>query len=245
MIITGSAGYIGSELISHLTDTKIRYIGIDKTDSDFNNQLYLNLNEGDKVRAFIKEFKPDFIMHLGTASALAYNNNFGVNITISDERNHLLDTGGAILKAKKFISGNEPVLVHNVDIISDVNFSNLVEFHRKSESVATLCVRKRNTQRLLLFNNELYLIGWANINKKEFRWVEKSYSEYDMYAFSGIYVISPKFVDLITHTDRFSIIDSWLEIAKKNILTGYLDTSKRWYDLGTTEKINFAEKALK
>jgi NDP-sugar pyrophosphorylase family protein len=66
-----------------------------------------------------------------------------------------------------------------------------------------------------------------------------------MYAFSGIYVISPKFVDLITHTDRFSIIDSWLEIAKKNILTGYLDTSKRWYDLGTTEKINFAEKALK
>ncbi len=187
------------------------------------------------------------IHHLGNSiiDFLAYNNNFGVNITISDERNHLLDTGGAILKAKKFISGNEPVLVHNVDIISDVNFSNLVEFHRKSESVATLCVRKRNTQRLLLFNNELYLIGWANINKKEFRWVEKSYSEYDMYAFSGIYVISPKFVDLITHTDRFSIIDSWLEIAKKNILTGYLDTSKRWYDLGTTEKINFAEKALK
>lgn len=185
------------------------------------------------------------IHHMGNLiiDFLAYNNNFGVNITISDERHCLLDTGGAILKAKQFINGKEPVLVHNVDIISDVNIKNLMENHRKSDRVATLCVRKRDTQRLLLFNNSLHLIGWVNIKKKEFRWVDKSHSEYDKYAFSGIYVISPKFVDLITQTGKFSIIDAWLEIAKKNIISGYIDISKQWHDLGTPEKINFAENS--
>lgn len=174
---------------------------------------------------------------------LANNNNFGVNITISDERQSILDTGGAILKAKNFIEGNQPVLVHNVDIISDVNIKSLMEHHRKSNSIATLCVRKRNTQRLLLFNNSLHLIGWVNIKKKEFRWVKKSHSNYDMFAFSGIYVISPKFTELITQTGKFSIIDSWLDIAKKNILSAYIDTSKQWSDLGTIEKINFVENS--
>ena len=183
------------------------------------------------------------IHHMGNSiiDFLACNNNFGVNITISDERQCILDTGGAILKAKDFIVGEEPVLIHNVDIISNVNIRDLMQQHRKSRSIATLCVRKRDTERFLLFNKDLQLIGWVNIKNNEFRWVGESQSEYGMYAFSGIYVISPKFVDSITHTGKFSIIDSWLEIAKENTLSGYIDTSKQWHDLGTIEKIKFAE----
>lgn len=183
------------------------------------------------------------IHHYGNSiiDFLTYNNNFGVNITISDERKRILDTGGAILKAKEFIVGKEPVLVHNVDIISDVNIKDLLLTHKKSKSIATLCVRKRDTERFLLFNKDLSLIGWVNIKKNEFRWIGGSQSDYDMYAFSGIYVISPKFVNLMTHVGKFSIIDSWLEIAKNNPISGYIDSSKRWYDLGTIEKIKFAE----
>lgn len=174
---------------------------------------------------------------------LSSKNNFGVNIIISDERDRLLDTGGAIFKAKKFIAGNEPVLVHNVDVISDVSIPSLFEYHKKNDAVATLCVRKRETQRFLLFNNSNNLIGWTNVKKKEFKWVDKSYSKYHYYAFSGIYVISPKFVELIKQTGKFSIIDSWLEIANNNIINAYVDISNQWHDLGTIEKINIAEKS--
>ncbi len=172
---------------------------------------------------------------------LATNNNFGVDITISDERNQLLDTGGAILKAKDFIKGYEPILVHNVDVISDVKIQSLIEYHNTNDSVVTLCVRKRETQRLLLFNKSLFLIGWVNLKTNEFKWVDKSYLNYSKYAFSGIYVISPRFVDLIQQSGKFSIIDTWLEMAMNNILKGYIDTSKQWHDLGTLEKIKIAE----
>jgi len=175
---------------------------------------------------------------------LSNNNNFGVNITISDERQKLLDTGGAILKARHFISGNEPVLVHNVDIISDVNFNELLNNHNDSNCVATLCVRKRDSGRGLLFNNRMHLVGWTNIEKHEFRWVNKKHINYDTFAFSGIYMIAPEFADLITQTGKFSIIDTWLEIAKKNTISGYVDTSIVWHDLGTVEKINIAENKI-
>lgn len=179
------------------------------------------------------------IHHLGQSIVdfLASNNNFGVDITISDERQLLLDTGGAILKAKNFIRGNEPVLVHNVDIVSDVSIQDLLKHHNKSNSAATLCVRKRDSARGLLFNNSMHLTGWANVEKQEFKWVNNNQADYNLFAFSGIYLLAPNFVDLITQTGKFSIIDAWLEIAKTNIISGYVDTSTTWHDLGTIEKI--------
>jgi len=183
------------------------------------------------------------IHHFGQSiiNYLTLNNNFGVNITISDESNQLLDTGGAILKAQYFILGNEPVLVHNVDIISDVNISDLLNCHNKTGSIATLCVRKRDSGRGLLFNNNMHLVGWTNIEKHEFKWVNNVYDEYSLFAFSGIYMISPKFVEEIKQRGKFSIIDTWLEVAKKKYISGFIDSSDTWHDLGTVKKINLAE----
>ncbi|MBC8321433.1 MAG: NTP transferase domain-containing protein [Bacteroidetes bacterium] len=192
------------------------------------------------------------IHHLGQSiiDYLTENNNFGVNISISDERQLLLDTGGAILNAQKFISGNEPILVHNVDIISNINIQNLVASHKNDNSIATLCVRKRNSQRALLFNNSMHLIGWCNLGTNEFRWSTTPHKEFEMYAFSGIYIIEPEFIDHITLKGKFSIIDAWLEIVKNNtyspvrtgIISGYIDKSEIWHDLGTIEKINIAKQ---
>jgi len=169
------------------------------------------------------------------------NDNFGVNITISDERAQLLDTGGAILKAHNFIRGKEPVLVHNVDIVSEIDIQKLLEYHNESNSMATLCVRKRKSGRGLLFNNTMQLTGWTNIEKHEFKWVNDNHDDYNMCAFSGVYMIAPEFADLITQTGKFSIIDTWLEIAKTNKISGYIDMSPTWHDLGTIEKINIAK----
>ena len=179
------------------------------------------------------------IHHFGESiiSYLSENNNFGVSITISDERNQLLDTGGAILKAQYFIEGKEPVLVHNVDIISDVKITDLLNYHTKTRSIATLCVRKRDSGRGLLFNENMHLVGWTNVAKHEFKWVIKTYDYYNLFAFSGIYIISPKFIEEIKQRGKFSIIDTWLQVAKNNSISGFIDSSDTWHDLGTIEKI--------
>ncbi len=179
------------------------------------------------------------IHHFGDSiiEFLSRNNNFGVNITISDERDHLLDTGGAILKAHGFIKGNQPVLVHNVDIISDVKIADLLNHHAKSGSIATLCVRKRNSGRGLLFDDTMKLIGWANVEKRDFKWVNNVLANYNLFAFSGIYLISPQFSDKIMQRGKFSIIDTWLTMARSEIISGFIDSSDTWHDLGTIEKI--------
>ena len=186
------------------------------------------------------------IHHFGQSiiDFLDTKNNFGVDITISDERDLLLNTGGAILRAKNFILGNEPVLVHNVDVISNVNIKELLMYHTEKRSIATLCVRQRDSQRGLLFNNKNLLIGWTNLVDKKYRWVTHSCTDYSLFAFSGIYIINPDFVNHITQTGIFSIIDTWLDIAKNHPISGYIDTSSIWHDLGTMDKISDAEKKL-
>ena len=90
---------------------------------------------------------------------LAANNNFGVQIYLSDERDYLLDTGGGIKHAAAFLQGNEPFLIHNVDIMSNIDLRALYNHHLEMNPLATLLVSKRNTSRYLLFNKENKLCG--------------------------------------------------------------------------------------
>jgi NDP-sugar pyrophosphorylase family protein len=176
---------------------------------------------------------------------LKNNNNFGVQIDISDERYELLDTGGAILKAHEFFKGNDPVLIHNVDIISEVNLTEMLSFHLKNNALATLCVRKRKTDRSLIFNRNMILKGWMNKKTNEYKWVNTILSDYLTLAYSGIYFAAPDFPDQLTHTGNFSIIDGWLSMDEPDRIRGYLDTSEKWFDLGTPEKISMAATYLK
>jgi NDP-sugar pyrophosphorylase family protein len=172
------------------------------------------------------------------------NNNFGVQIQISDERAELLDTGGAIQKARGFFKGNEPVLVHNVDIVSDVNLTALLSTHNYNKSLATLCVRNRETDRKLVFNNEMILKGWMNNKTNEFKWVKSPIKNYNSYAYSGVYFASPVLPDLIEFNGKFSIIDAWLSLGRSNLIKGFLDSSENWFDLGTPERLKIAERYL-
>jgi NDP-sugar pyrophosphorylase family protein len=176
---------------------------------------------------------------------LRKHNNFGVTIHISDEQEELLDTGGALLKAGNLLEGKEPVLVHNVDIISEVDFGKLLDFHTWQQALATLCVRDRLSDRKLLFDKQWQLKGWTNQKTGEFKWSSSPVTDYQAYAFSGIYVISPQFIRKIKQKGKFSIIDTWLDLAGKNKIVGYLDKSEYWFDLGTPDKIKKAELYLK
>ena len=94
---------------------------------------------------------------------LKANNDFGLTLHISDERDLLLDTGGGIRKARRFFeNSDEPFLVHNVDILSDMNLKELYDFHLRNGSVATLLASRRKTSRYLLFDVERRLRGWIN-----------------------------------------------------------------------------------
>lgn len=168
-----------------------------------------------------------------------------ISISISDESGELLDTGGAIPYAKNFFEGKENILIHNVDILSDINFQEVEEFHTSNNSLITLCVRDRNTSRKLIFNLENKLIGWTNTTTNKFKWVNDNTSEFQKtLAYSGIYIASPEFASKINKSGRFSIIDTWLELAKTEKIFAYEDNESNWFDLGSVERIKKATKFI-
>ena len=179
---------------------------------------------------------------------LQANNNFGLTIHISDERDMLLDTGGGIKKAATFFQGNEPFLIHNVDILSDVNLKELYEFHLQSGNDATLLASRRKTVRYLLFNQSDRLCGW--INKDTFQTKPEGfvYDEqlYKEYAFSGIHVVSPSLYRYMDDkwTGKFPIMDFYLKTCQEAKLGGYLKEELKLIDIGKPETLEKANEFL-
>lgn len=179
---------------------------------------------------------------------LEANRNFGLTIHISDERDMLLDTGGGIKKAQNFFSGDEPFLVHNVDILSDTDLKALYEYHLHSGNDATLLASSRKTIRYLLFDDENLLRGWINKDTLQTKPEDFIYraGQYQEYAFSGIHVISPS---LFRYMDRwqgkFSIMDFYLQTCREARLGGYLTEQLRLIDIGKPETLAKAEEFIK
>ena len=175
---------------------------------------------------------------------LKRHDNFGVEINISDERDLLLDTGGAMVKASWFFEGEEPVLVHNVDIVADFDFVQMMELHRDSGALVSLAVRNRTSSRKLLFDESMELTGWKNIKTHEVKWVKEQSGKYQERAYSGIYVASPDFPALIKQEGSFPIIPVWLSLAKLYSIKGVEYDQGFWFDLGSVEKIKEAESKI-
>ena len=170
---------------------------------------------------------------------LAKNNNFGVNISISDEIEKLLDTGGGLKKAAWFFDDDKPFLLHNVDIISNLNLKTLYNLHINSNAMSTLAVRKRESGRYLLFNSDNILCGWKNLK------TEETISSVDVkllkeFAFSGIHIIDPKIFSLMPNEKVFSMIDLYLKVMKSNHIYGYIDKDSFWMDVGNPANLKIA-----
>ena len=170
--------------------------------------------------------------------------NFHLPIKISDERDQLLDTGGAILKARSLLGESEPFLVYNVDILSSIDLNELSDYHTSRGGLATMAVRDRMTDRYMVFNPEMILSGWRNTKTGEEKLVRND-AHLRNYAFSGIQIVEPAIFSLITETGKFSVIQLYLRLAKSHDIYGFLDTSELWSDLGKPDQLIQAEQLLK
>jgi NDP-sugar pyrophosphorylase family protein len=170
---------------------------------------------------------------------------FGIRIDISDERDVLLDTGGGLKKAGQFFEKKEPVLIYNVDVISNLDLNYLREVHKQSKALATLVVRQRETSRYLMFNQEMLLSGWKNFSTGDtIVSREESFSKSNPFAFSGIHIVQPEIFKLIAEEGKFPIIDLYLRLAKDYPIKAFVDTSDLWMDLGKPAQLADAEKLL-
>ena len=172
---------------------------------------------------------------------LEKNNNFGLNIIISDERDQLLDTGGGILKAAPYLDGDEPFLVYNVDVLSNIDLQLFRKYHVEKGGLVTLAVRQRNTARYLAFDETMQLSGWRNIETND-EIASRSMLNCRLLAFSGIQLIKPLIFKLITETGSFPLIPLYLRLAAEHRIMGYHDQSTLWMDLGKPDQIKEAEK---
>jgi NDP-sugar pyrophosphorylase family protein len=168
---------------------------------------------------------------------------FGIPVHISDEIEKLLDTGGGLKKAACYFDTDEPILIYNVDILSSLNMKDLVENHVQSKALVTVAVRIRETQRYYKFDSEMNLVGW--INKKT---GEKKISKSENFenaitmAYSGFHIIQPEIFSLMPETDRFSVTDFYLELAKTHLIKGFVDDSDLWMDVGKPEQLEEARR---
>lgn len=170
---------------------------------------------------------------------------FGVKIHISDESDRLMDTGGGIVKAASFLDGDEPFLVHNVDIITNVDLRMLYNAHNQSDALATLAVGKRESSRVFLFDSNMNLSGWQNNLTGKKIIPDTSREHLDAYAFSGIHIISPSIFNLITSKGPFSIVDAYLSLCCRNKIKGYDVSNNFVLDVGKPQSILQATEYLK
>lgn len=176
---------------------------------------------------------------------LADNHNFGADIRISDERSGLLETGGGLKHAASLFDKNDTILIHNVDILSNVD---LGAFYRKgTEHEAVLMVSQRKTKRYLLFDDDMRLRGWTNIETGEVKspFGHISPGDYHMYAFSGIHTFSPHLLSKMdSYPDKFGIMDFYLKECATSDIRGYVKDDLMLMDVGKAETIDNAKDFL-
>lgn len=196
---------------------------------------------------------PDMIINY-----LHDNNNFGCRISVSDERDMLLETGGGLRKAKSLLLGvgsresgnsNEPILICNVDILSNIDLPTLLNAYNPDE-MGVVVVSERDTQRYLLFDEENRLCGWTNIATGEIRPASLASSPNSLIAsrlaFSGMQVLNPRifgYMDALAQEkgEKFSLIDLYLYIAEKEILRAFVPENYRMMDVGKIAQLSEAE----
>ncbi|HEY0066431.1 MAG TPA: nucleotidyltransferase family protein [Flavisolibacter sp.] len=172
--------------------------------------------------------------------AIEKNKGWGSNVMISDESDELLETGGGLLKARKFLE-DDTFLTINVDILAELNPKFFLAHHQQQQSIITVAVTNRETSRYLLFNKYNRLCGWKNTKTGEEKIVLQAKDIFPK-AYSGIALFEPSVFDLIPFTGRFSLIDVYLALAPENKIASYEHDGERLLDVGKPESLEQAER---
>jgi len=174
-------------------------------------------------------------------------------VHFSDESDQLLETGGGLKKAQTLFRDDQPILIHNVDILDNVNYDWFARQHQPDED-AVLLVSQRTTKRYLLFDNAMHLMGWKNVEtgeiKSPYEYVRRTGlsqhgEELNMFAFSGIHSFSPRLFPLMERfPERFPIIDFYLSVCHRAPIVGLVKPDLQLMDVGKIETLDQAEKFI-
>ena len=201
------------------------------------HRVIMNLKSAgfERIVVNVHHFAEQIIDYLKT------NDNFGLDIRISDESDALLDTGGGIRKAAPLFDPSSPILIHNVDILHNVDLATFYESAISHD--ATLMVSERKTSRYLIFNDEMRLRAWVNIKTGEVTPQPSQSTEGLRAAFSGLHVFSPRLFPLMAEwPDKFGIIDFYLDACHKADIRGIINTDLRLLDVGKLDSLSEAEQ---
>lgn len=166
----------------------------------------------------------------------------GYKLTISDESDMLLETGGGLFKARHFFD-RSPFLLYNADILTDLNLGLLLDYHIEKKGLATLAVRNRKGNRYFLADGEGILSGWCNKATGE-RIIRNSGNDLSEVAFSGIHIIEPAIFNYLTE-GIYSMTSVYLDLAAEHKIYTFKSNDGYWFDIGTPENLESARSFLK
>lgn len=181
---------------------------------------------------------------------LKSNDNFGLDISVSDERDALLDTGGGLLKAKGLLGTDSQILLHNADILTDFNLKEMIAHHQSSQADVTLLVADRLTSRYLLFDNSMQMKGWTDIRSGEIRspWNSEEIAGCQNLAFGGVHIVNPSvfpFLAKFSNDPKFSITPFYTSSCKDLRICGFMpDESYNWIDIGKPDALKAAQNIV-
>lgn len=172
--------------------------------------------------------------------AVETNKGWGSNVLISDERDEVLETGGGLLKARHLLEGAEPFVTINVDILTDLDLNKLLAFHQQHQPLISFGVTNRKTSRNFLFDQENRLCGWRNNATGETK-ISVDKNELSEKAYSCVVVFEPRVFSLIKQTGKFSLTETYLDLAKEHLILGYDHSGDKLVDVGKPESVAIAE----
>lgn len=172
--------------------------------------------------------------------AVKTNDGWKSTITVSDETDAVLETGGGLKKVSWYFDDGDFVLM-NVDVLTDMNLHAMIAAHREHQPLATLAVSKRPTSRYFLFDHENELCGWKNAGTGEEKLVRLIENPVAM-AFSGIHILNPSVFSHMTREAKFSMVDVYLDLAKQHRVKGFDHSGSSFIDVGKPESLIKAQQ---
>jgi NDP-sugar pyrophosphorylase family protein len=177
--------------------------------------------------------------------AININKGWGSKIVISDETDEVLETGGGLLKAAWFFREDEPFILINVDILTDLDLMVMYIYHKQNTPLATLATTNRETSRYFLFNENNNLCGWRNIKTGEEKTGLKPLVGNEVQqAFSGVHIIDPQIFRLIQHTGSFSMVEVYLDLMNQQVIKSFDHSDTIFIDVGKPQSISVAENVF-
>jgi NDP-sugar pyrophosphorylase family protein len=173
--------------------------------------------------------------------AVNKNNGWGSTVTISNEVGEILETGGGLLKASTLLENGSPIVVLNVDILTDLNLEAMIGYHQEKKPLATLATSTRDTSRYFLFDEGNNLCGWKNVKTGEIKSAHLLKGTEFQRAFSGIHIVESRLFPLIKKVGKFSIVDVYLELMSEHTIKAFDNSGNRFIDVGKPESIEKAE----